>query len=174
MNSRRLVSVRTLSRQHLSGSNEYFDGADTDTKTIAAMHSQCPLWVISGQTTHCHNRPNVRYCPKADKMLRCVRLLKVKICYRHNNSAPSTRSRSHRKWRHGNSERRAGFHPDTGAKCHGVSDCKGARTVRRGRVVYYRRNGFQLAWDWTRLIKLQFEQDVSVRTEVRGNTHRPG
>jgi hypothetical protein len=36
----------------------------------------CPLWVISGQTVTSPKPEFVRYCPKADKMLRCVRLLK--------------------------------------------------------------------------------------------------
>jgi hypothetical protein len=30
-------------------------GAETGIKTIAAMHSQCPLWVISGQTVSGQN-----------------------------------------------------------------------------------------------------------------------
>src|SRR5450759_935026 len=45
-----------------------------------------------------HRRPKstfVRYCPKADKMLRCVRLLKGEKLLSSRNSASGTRSRSH-------------------------------------------------------------------------------
>src|ERR1017187_261048 len=56
-------------------------GAETGIKTIAAVHSQCRSWVISGQTiasqnprlsavvrkrTKCCGAANVRYVPKAD------------------------------------------------------------------------------------------------------------
>jgi hypothetical protein len=37
-----------LRRRHLSGTNRYFDRAESDIKTIAAVHSQCRIWVKSG------------------------------------------------------------------------------------------------------------------------------
>jgi hypothetical protein len=46
-------------------------GVETGIKIIAAMHSQCLLWVISGQTVPGQNRPVVRCCPLATKLLRC-------------------------------------------------------------------------------------------------------
>ena len=58
MNSRRRMLVPELRRRHLIGSNDCFDrGVETGIKTIAAVHSQCPLWVISG-----HMQCN-RQCP---------------------------------------------------------------------------------------------------------------
>jgi hypothetical protein len=56
-------------------------GAESDIKNIAAVHSQCRIWVISGQTiagqnpplsalvqkrTKCCGAANVRYVPQAD------------------------------------------------------------------------------------------------------------
>ena len=41
--------------------------ADTGNKRIAAVHSNCRSWVISGQTRQGLNPTAVRYGPKADK-----------------------------------------------------------------------------------------------------------
>jgi hypothetical protein len=43
---------------------------------VSRSRRPCPLRVISGQTVDRPKPAFVRYCPKADKMLRCVRLLK--------------------------------------------------------------------------------------------------
>jgi hypothetical protein len=42
-------------------------GAEIGIKTIAAVHSQCPLRVKSGQTVGWLKSTFVRYGPKADK-----------------------------------------------------------------------------------------------------------
>jgi hypothetical protein len=42
-------------------------GAETDIKTIVAVHSQCPLWVESGQTIAGQNPPLSVVTPIADK-----------------------------------------------------------------------------------------------------------
>jgi hypothetical protein len=42
-------------------------GAETGSKTIAAVHSQCRLWVKSGQTIRGQNRPLSAVSPIADK-----------------------------------------------------------------------------------------------------------
>jgi hypothetical protein len=47
MNSRRRMSDPKLRRQHLIGSNECFDRGQTGIKTIAAVQSQCRLWVLA-------------------------------------------------------------------------------------------------------------------------------
>jgi hypothetical protein len=60
-----------LKRRHHNGSNEYFDRAETGIKTIAAVHSQCRSWVKSRQTIAGPKPTDVRYCPKADNLLRC-------------------------------------------------------------------------------------------------------
>ena len=45
-------------------------GAETGIKTIAAVHSQCRLWVIRDRAIQYLWPVNVRYGPKADKLLR--------------------------------------------------------------------------------------------------------
>ena len=45
MNRRRLIATPLAGETHFSGSNERFGRAETRIKTIAAVHSQCPLWV---------------------------------------------------------------------------------------------------------------------------------
>jgi hypothetical protein len=42
-------------------------GVETGIKTIPAVHSQCRLWVISGQTSAGQNPPLFAVTPKAAK-----------------------------------------------------------------------------------------------------------
>jgi hypothetical protein len=42
-------------------------GAEIGIKTIAAVHSQCRLWVISGQTVTSPKPEFVRYCPNSEQ-----------------------------------------------------------------------------------------------------------
>jgi hypothetical protein len=50
MNSRRCMSAPMLRRWHLNGQTIALIRAEIGIKTIAAVHSQCRLWVKSGQT----------------------------------------------------------------------------------------------------------------------------
>jgi hypothetical protein len=45
-------------------------GAETGIKTIAALHSQCRCWVISGQTIAGRNLPLSALSPLATKLVR--------------------------------------------------------------------------------------------------------
>jgi hypothetical protein len=63
MKSRRFMSAPKLRRRHRIGLIEYFDsGAETGIKTIAAMHSQCPLWA---KADICGAKRHVRFTPES-------------------------------------------------------------------------------------------------------------
>ena len=67
MNSRRCMSTPSSGDSIVSAQTSTLIGAETGIKTIAAVHSQCLLWVISGQTTPGQKRPDVRYTRNSDQ-----------------------------------------------------------------------------------------------------------
>jgi hypothetical protein len=67
MNSRRLMSIPKLKSRIVSPQTRTLIGAETGIKTIAAVHSQCRSWVISGQTIAGQKPRLSAVAPIADK-----------------------------------------------------------------------------------------------------------
>src|ERR1039457_5929504 len=68
MNSRRCISVPSSGDGIVSAQTSTLIGAETGVKTTAAVHSQCRLWVKSGQTIAGQNPTLSAVTPIADKL----------------------------------------------------------------------------------------------------------